>query len=35
WRGHLDNQVDAELLDLHDRCYTRQAVVDNALNQRA
>ncbi|GJR91678.1 hypothetical protein Tco_0215689 [Tanacetum coccineum] len=35
WRGHLDNQLDVELLDLHDRCYARQAVVDNAVNQRA
>ncbi|GKA10945.1 hypothetical protein Tco_0690378 [Tanacetum coccineum] len=35
WKGHLDNQMDLELLDLHDRCYTRQAVVDNAVNRRA
>nr|GEZ16533.1 hypothetical protein [Tanacetum cinerariifolium] len=35
WKGHLDNQIDLELLDLHDRCYTRQAVVDNAVNRRA
>ncbi|GJX57783.1 hypothetical protein Tco_0287680 [Tanacetum coccineum] len=35
WRGHLDNQLDVELLDLHDRCYARQAVVDNAVNRRA
>ncbi|GJX93108.1 hypothetical protein Tco_0347694 [Tanacetum coccineum] len=35
WRGHLDNQMDLELLDLHDRCYARQAVVDNAVNKRA
>nr|GEX30045.1 hypothetical protein [Tanacetum cinerariifolium] len=35
WRGHLDNQVDAELLDLHDRFYARQAAVDNAVNRRA
>ncbi|GJV97862.1 hypothetical protein Tco_1549439 [Tanacetum coccineum] len=35
WRGHLDNQLDDELLDLHDRCYARQVVVDNAVNQRA
>ncbi|GKF39055.1 hypothetical protein Tco_0119116, partial [Tanacetum coccineum] len=34
-KGHLDNQMDLELLDLHDRCYTRQAVVDNAVNRRA
>ncbi|GJS71332.1 hypothetical protein Tco_0704173, partial [Tanacetum coccineum] len=25
----------AELLDLHDRCYARQAVMDNAVNRRA
>ncbi|GJU63077.1 hypothetical protein Tco_1244912 [Tanacetum coccineum] len=24
WRGHLDNQMDLELLDLHDRCYARE-----------
>ncbi|GKE41880.1 hypothetical protein Tco_1469164, partial [Tanacetum coccineum] len=35
WRGHLDNQLDAELLDLHDRCYAKQSVVDNVVNQRA
>nr|GEX58571.1 hypothetical protein [Tanacetum cinerariifolium] len=35
WKGHLDNQIDLELLDLHDRCYARQAVVDNAVNKRA
>ncbi|GKC35888.1 hypothetical protein Tco_1048272 [Tanacetum coccineum] len=35
WRDHLDNQIDLELLDLHDRCYARQAVVDNAVNRRA
>ncbi|GJV54896.1 hypothetical protein Tco_1455901 [Tanacetum coccineum] len=23
WKGHLDNQIDLELLDLHDRCYAR------------
>ncbi|GJU78853.1 hypothetical protein Tco_1275923 [Tanacetum coccineum] len=23
-RGHLDNQMDLELLDLHDRCYVRE-----------
>ncbi|GJR22077.1 hypothetical protein Tco_0970604 [Tanacetum coccineum] len=26
--------MDLELLDLHDRCYARQAVVDNAVNRR-
>ncbi|GKG54334.1 hypothetical protein Tco_0557857, partial [Tanacetum coccineum] len=35
WKGHSDNQMDLELLDLHDRCYARQAVVDNAVNKRA
>ncbi|GJW59451.1 hypothetical protein Tco_0108786 [Tanacetum coccineum] len=25
--------MDVELLDLHDRCYARQAVVDNAVNR--
>ncbi|GKB98480.1 hypothetical protein Tco_0984617 [Tanacetum coccineum] len=35
WKGHLDNQMDLKLLDLCDRCYARQAVVDNALNRRA
>nr|GEZ26150.1 hypothetical protein [Tanacetum cinerariifolium] len=33
WKNHLDNHIDLELLDLHDRCYTRQAVVDNAVNR--
>ncbi|GJU47363.1 hypothetical protein Tco_1204629 [Tanacetum coccineum] len=27
--------MDVELLDLHDRCYARQAVVDNAVNRRS
>ncbi|GKA17050.1 hypothetical protein Tco_0696887 [Tanacetum coccineum] len=35
WKGHLDNQIDLELLDLHDRCYGRQAMVDNTVNKRA
>ncbi|GJZ94288.1 hypothetical protein Tco_0666491 [Tanacetum coccineum] len=35
WKNHLDNHLDLELLDLHDRCYARQAVVDNAVNKRA
>ncbi|GJY27789.1 hypothetical protein Tco_0403556 [Tanacetum coccineum] len=26
--------MDAELLDLYDRCYARQAIVDNAVNRR-
>ncbi|GKD60264.1 hypothetical protein Tco_1297773 [Tanacetum coccineum] len=33
--GDLNNQVDVDLLDIHDRCYARQAVVDNAINRRA
>ncbi|GKB68874.1 hypothetical protein Tco_0930286, partial [Tanacetum coccineum] len=24
WKGYLDNQMDLELLDLHDRCYARE-----------
>nr|GEX38778.1 hypothetical protein [Tanacetum cinerariifolium] len=35
WKNHLDNHMDVELLDLHDRCYARQAVVDNAINRRS
>ncbi|GJZ75424.1 hypothetical protein Tco_0639889 [Tanacetum coccineum] len=31
----LDNHMDLELLDLHDRCYERQTVVDNAVNRRS
>ncbi|GJX24072.1 hypothetical protein Tco_0228517, partial [Tanacetum coccineum] len=34
WKGHLDNQMDLELLDLHDHCYARQAMMDNAVNRR-
>nr|GEY54811.1 hypothetical protein [Tanacetum cinerariifolium] len=34
WKGHLDNQMDLELLDLHDR-YARQAMMDNVVNRRA
>ncbi|GKE29855.1 hypothetical protein Tco_1445239, partial [Tanacetum coccineum] len=30
-----DDDEEVELLDIHDRCYGRQAVVDNAVNQRA
>nr|GEV36085.1 putative Gag-Pol polyprotein [Tanacetum cinerariifolium] len=33
-RGHLDNQLDVELLDLHDRCYARQADINKAVNRR-
>ncbi|GKF44354.1 hypothetical protein Tco_0130906 [Tanacetum coccineum] len=35
WKNHLDNHMDVELLDLHDRCYATQAVVDNAINMRS
>ncbi|GKE71012.1 hypothetical protein Tco_1529084, partial [Tanacetum coccineum] len=35
WKNHLDNHMDLELLDLHDRCYARQAIVDNAVNKRS
>nr|GEW02384.1 hypothetical protein [Tanacetum cinerariifolium] len=33
--GFLDNHLDVDLLDLHDRCYARQAVVDNTVNRRS
>ncbi|GKA05277.1 hypothetical protein Tco_0684397 [Tanacetum coccineum] len=32
FKNHLDNHMDVELLDLHDHCYARQAVVANAVN---
>ncbi|GJU64387.1 hypothetical protein Tco_1246222 [Tanacetum coccineum] len=35
WKNHLDNHIDLELLDLYDRCYSKQAVVDNAVNRRS
>nr|GEY49362.1 UBN2 domain-containing protein [Tanacetum cinerariifolium] len=35
WNGFLDNPLDVDLLDLYDRCYARQAVVDNAVNRRS
>ncbi|GKD10489.1 hypothetical protein Tco_1190174, partial [Tanacetum coccineum] len=35
WKNHMDNHMDLELLDLHDCCYLRQAVVDNAVNRRS
>nr|GEY59003.1 hypothetical protein [Tanacetum cinerariifolium] len=34
WRGHLDNQSEFKLMDLHDCCYARQVVVDNDVNRR-
>nr|GEX10903.1 hypothetical protein [Tanacetum cinerariifolium] len=35
WKGFLDNHLDVDLLDLHDRCYARQVVADNAVNRRS
>ncbi|GKE02350.1 hypothetical protein Tco_1390333, partial [Tanacetum coccineum] len=35
YKNHLDNHMDLELLDLHDRCYARHSVVDNAINRRS
>ncbi|GKB04792.1 hypothetical protein Tco_0832987 [Tanacetum coccineum] len=35
WKNHLDNHIDLELLDLHDRCYAKHVVVDNAVNKRS
>nr|GEY22254.1 hypothetical protein [Tanacetum cinerariifolium] len=35
WKNHLDDYIDLELLDLHDCCYARQAVIDNAVNRRS
>ncbi|GKG15508.1 hypothetical protein Tco_0357831, partial [Tanacetum coccineum] len=35
WKNYLDNHMDVELLDLHDHCYARQAVVDNVVNRRS
>ncbi|GKB30085.1 UBN2 domain-containing protein [Tanacetum coccineum] len=35
YKNHLDNHIDVELLDLYDRCYARQAVVNNAINRRS
>ncbi|GJX99605.1 hypothetical protein Tco_0356624 [Tanacetum coccineum] len=35
WKNHLVNHLDVELLDLHDRCYARQANVDNVVNKRS
>ncbi|GJW95786.1 hypothetical protein Tco_0175458 [Tanacetum coccineum] len=35
WKNHLDDHMDLELLDLHDRFYARQVVVDNAINKRS
>ncbi|GJU91125.1 hypothetical protein Tco_1303548 [Tanacetum coccineum] len=35
WKNHLDNHIDVKLLDLHDRCYARQAVVNNVVNRRS
>nr|GEW81083.1 hypothetical protein [Tanacetum cinerariifolium] len=35
WKNHLHNHIDVELLDLHDRCYARQVVVENTINRRS
>ncbi|GJX81534.1 hypothetical protein Tco_0331015 [Tanacetum coccineum] len=35
WKNHLDNHIDLELLDLHDRCYAKQVIVDNVVNRRS
>ncbi|GKG16593.1 hypothetical protein Tco_0361550, partial [Tanacetum coccineum] len=35
WKGFLDNHLDVDQLDLHDHCYVRQVVVDNAVNRRS
>nr|GEV34299.1 hypothetical protein [Tanacetum cinerariifolium] len=34
WKNHLDNHMHLELLDLHDRYYARQVVVENTVNRR-
>nr|GFA10595.1 hypothetical protein [Tanacetum cinerariifolium] len=34
WKGFF-NHLDVDLLDLHDHCYARQAIVDNAVNKRS
>ncbi|GKD80001.1 hypothetical protein Tco_1342622, partial [Tanacetum coccineum] len=34
-KNHLDNHMDVELLDVHDRCYARQAMVNNDVNMRS
>ncbi|GKE25586.1 hypothetical protein Tco_1440970, partial [Tanacetum coccineum] len=35
WKGFLDNHLEVDMLDLHNRCYARQAVMDNAVNRRS
>ncbi|GJU80217.1 hypothetical protein Tco_1282582 [Tanacetum coccineum] len=35
WKVFLDNHLDVDLLDLYDRCYARQAIVDNVVNRRS
>nr|GEY91384.1 MAK10-like protein [Tanacetum cinerariifolium] len=35
WKNHLVNHMDVELLDIYDRYYARQAVVDNGINRRS
>nr|GEW23029.1 hypothetical protein [Tanacetum cinerariifolium] len=35
WKNHLDNHMDIELLDLHDRCYARQDFLYNVMNSKS
>ncbi|GKF37669.1 hypothetical protein Tco_0114427, partial [Tanacetum coccineum] len=35
WKGFLDNHLDVDLLEFHDCCYDRQAIMDNAVNRRS
>ncbi|GJT01043.1 hypothetical protein Tco_0822212 [Tanacetum coccineum] len=31
WKNHLDNHIDVELLDLHDRCYARLSTLESQI----
>ncbi|GJY30368.1 hypothetical protein Tco_0413863, partial [Tanacetum coccineum] len=31
----INNHLDMDLLDIHDRCYARQAIMDNVVNRRS
>ncbi|GJT01061.1 hypothetical protein Tco_0822230 [Tanacetum coccineum] len=33
WKGHLENQLDLELLDLHDRCYEKEKARDQECEE--
>nr|GEW30653.1 hypothetical protein [Tanacetum cinerariifolium] len=33
--GFLDKHIDMDLLDLFDRCYAKQVIVDNTVNRRS